>query len=102
MNGSQEPRDMPFQGGISQGTIRTALISLILAGIIGLASMMWDSRASQIRIEANQENTRTSILALQAQMADIPSLATRVTRLEVVVDSNSRRLDANDSLKKLK
>lgn len=61
--------------------------SLIVASLIGLGTMMFSLRDSVIRMQATQESTNRILTSMQTQLADVPALANRMSRVEVKVES---------------
>ena len=61
--------------------------ALIVAALIGLTTLIFSMREAVIKLQVTQENTNATLLALQAQLADVPALSQRVTRLEIRQDA---------------
>jgi hypothetical protein len=63
------------------------LEALIIASLIGLGSMIMSMRDSIIEMRGAQESTNKLLTAMQMQMAGVPALADRVSRVEVRVEN---------------
>lgn len=63
------------------------LEALIIASLIGLGSMIMSMRDSIIEMRGAQESTNKLLSAMQLQMAGVPALADRVSRVEVRVEN---------------
>lgn len=61
--------------------------ALIVAALIGLATMIFSMREAVIRLQATQEATNSTLIGLQAQLADVPALSQRVSRNEVQIEA---------------
>lgn len=72
---------------------------VILAAIIGLATMIFSMRDAIVRLQASQESTKELLIGLQTQLADIPGLNQRVARAEVQIEALE---DANRELRQTK
>jgi len=73
--------------------------ALILAGLISLVGSTLMLREAVVKLQVNSENTNRQLLGLQAQLADVPALSQRVSRLEVRQDAN---IDAIKELRSVK
>lgn len=60
---------------------------VILAAIIGMATMIFSMRDAVIRLQASQESTKALLIGLQSQLADIPTINQRISRAEVKVEA---------------
>lgn len=60
---------------------------VILAAIIGMATMIFSMRDAVIRLQASQEATKALLIGLQSQLADIPTINQRISRAEVKVEA---------------
>lgn len=63
------------------------LEALIIASLIGLCTMIMSMRDSLIKMQVSQDNTNKLLTTLQLQMAGVPALADRVSRVEVRVEN---------------
>jgi hypothetical protein len=63
------------------------LEALIIASLIGLGSMIMSMRDSIIEMRGAQESTNKLLTGMQMQMAGVPALADRVSRVEVRVEN---------------
>lgn len=70
-------------------SVRTVLDGLILAGVLWLASSIQSQSASIVKLQVQ-------VQAVQMTLMDVPSIGTRVTRLEVNQADLLRRRDADD------
>ncbi len=59
--------------------------ALIVAGLTGMAWLLFSTREAVIRLQATQEATNTTLSTLQSQLASVPALTQQVSRLEVRV-----------------
>jgi hypothetical protein len=60
---------------------------LILAALVGLATLIFRLNDSVTRLQVAAEGTNRQLAALQVQLADVPALAQRVSRVEVRTDA---------------
>ncbi len=67
-------------------SVRTVLEALILA------ALLWSAK-SQVALQTQIAVLQDNVLSLRAQLADVPGLTIRVTRLEVRQDQIERDLD---------
>lgn len=67
-------------------------VRVVLEGLI-LAALLWSAK-SQVTLQTQIAVLQDNVLAMRSQLADVPGLADRVSRLEVQVDRN--RADLNE------
>lgn len=67
-------------------SVRTVLEALILA------ALLWSAK-SQVTLQTQIAVLQDNVLSLRAQLADVPGLAVRVTRLEVRQDQVERDIE---------
>lgn len=69
----------------SEGARRTMNIveAVTLAGIIGLATMLFSMRDSLIQVQEQIKAQNMILATMQLQLADVPTLSQRVSRVEV-------------------
>ena len=75
---------------------------LILAALVGLAALIFRMNDAVTRLQVAAEATNTQLALLQAQLADVPALAQRVSRLEVQVDATKDQVKELQGMKGLK
>ncbi len=75
---------------------------LILAALLGLGALIFKLNDSVTRLQVAAEATNTQLALLQAQLADVPALAQRVSRLEVQVDATKDQVKELQGMKGLK
>lgn len=67
-------------------------VRVVLEGLI-LAALLWSAK-SQVTLQTQIAVLQDNVLAMRSQLADVPGLADRVSRLEVQVDRD--RADINE------
>jgi hypothetical protein len=75
---------------------------LILAALVGLATLIFRLNDSVTRLQVAAESTNRQLAALQMQLADVPALAQRVSRLEVQMDATKDQVKELQGMKGLK
>lgn len=75
---------------------------LILAALVGLATLIFRLNDSVTRLQVAAEGTNRQLAALQVQLADVPALAQRVSRLEVQMDATRDQVKELQGMKGLK
>lgn len=60
---------------------------VLLAAIIGMATMIFSMRDAIIRMQASQESMGRLLVGLQSQLADIPQINQRISRTEVKIEA---------------
>jgi hypothetical protein len=78
------------------------LEALIIASLIGLGTMIMSMRDSIIEMRVSQESTNKMLATFQLQMAGVPALADRVSRVEVRTENleeGQKELRANKGLR---
>jgi len=66
---------------------------LILASLLGLGALIFRLNDSVTRPEVTTDGMNRQLTALQAQLADVPALAQRVSRNEVRVEALEDQFD---------
>lgn len=70
----------------SEGAVRRTMNiveAVTLAGIIGLATMLFSMRDSLIQVQEQIKAQNMILATMQLQLADVPTLSQRVSRVEV-------------------
>ncbi len=75
---------------------------LILAALIFLGGLIFRMNDSVTRLQVSMENNSGQLSALQAQLAGVPELAQRVSRLEVQMDATKDQVKELQGMKGLK
>lgn len=65
--------------------------SLVIAGLIGLATMIFTMRDTLTRLQVTSESTNQQLTELRSQLANVPALAERVSRSEARIEALERR-----------
>lgn len=60
---------------------------LILAALVGLATLIFRLNDSVTRLQVAAETTNRQLISLQTQLADVPALSQRVSRNEVKIEA---------------
>lgn len=60
---------------------------LILAALVGLATLIFRLNDSVTRLQVAAEATNRQLVMLQAQLADVPGLAQRISHNEARIDA---------------
>lgn len=66
--------------------------SLVIAGLIGLAGMIFTMRDTLTRLQVTAENTNRQLAELQAQLSDVPALSREVAELKVRVSGHDEAI----------
>lgn len=61
---------------------------VILAGIIGLATMIFGMRDSMIQLQEQIKSQNMLLANVQLQLADVPNMSMRISRIEVRQEAN--------------
>jgi hypothetical protein len=77
-------------------SVRTILQGLILAGIIGVVTMMWRQNDVTAAQNVSLGELRVQVSMLQVSLAVIPDLSSRVTKLETRQADLLRRQGEDD------
>lgn len=67
-------------------------VRVVMEGLI-LAALIWSAR-SQVALQTQIAVLQDNVLGMRAQLADVPGLAERVSKLEVQAERN--RADINE------
>ena len=60
---------------------------LILAALLGMGGLIFQMNDSVTRLQVAADNTNRQLMALQTQLANVPALAERMSRVEVRLDT---------------
>ena len=63
------------------------LEALVIAALLALAGLIFSMREAVIRLQVTQDQTNRTLIALQAQLADVPALSQRMTRAELRIEN---------------
>lgn len=78
------------------------LEALIVASLLALGGMLVTMRDSIIEMRATQEGTNRALMGLQAQLANVPALSERVSRIEVRTENLQKQTDELQATRGLK
>jgi hypothetical protein len=71
----------------------------ILAAILGMATMLFSLRDSMVQVQEQLKAQNVLFTAMQAQLADVPTLSQRVSKVEIRQEAN---IDAIKELRSMK
>lgn len=74
----------------------------ILAAILGMATMLFSLRDSMIQVQEQLKAQNAMFTGMQSQLADVPSLNQRVSRVEVRQESIVENVKELRSMKGIK
>lgn len=66
-------------------------VRVVIEGLI-LAALLWTAKV-QVTLLTQVAVMQADVTALRAQLADVPTLSTRMSRLEVKVENNERAIE---------
>lgn len=74
----------------------------VLAGIVALVASNLLLRDAMIKLQVSSQYTTEEIRSLKLQLADVPALNQRVSRLEVRQDANAEAIKELRAIRRLK
>lgn len=88
----------PFQRNWQ--SVRTVLESLILIGVVWLASSSMDQAKATVELRTQLAGVNNTLMDLRAQLADIPTMSRSMAKIEVQLDEHERRISRIEAKEK--